>query len=241
MYIYLWLFLASYYNSRWFRGGSVGSVRFLKSGVCSFSTSDRAGGERGVCEGCAQHPGEEIQSLRERTRWMADTVGVHITLRQKNAHGATFIFPVYYPTLASKSYKNLFSLQWIAGYHRRRRRRRRRHVTILIEARHNSDGSGATTRFYRRDSSRRVAIKRSANISRHLVSSRASQIRKRRRSRLFDADLVAARTKGMNSISLFHDQLFYATILAGFTENYWSFKFTLHSAKMHVLLERIFL
>jgi len=59
---------ASYYNPRRSRsispGGPGGGVRFLKSGVCSQFPDLKPG----VAERGARTLGEEIQSLRERTR-----------------------------------------------------------------------------------------------------------------------------------------------------------------------------
>jgi len=111
--------------------------------------------------GCAQHPGEEIQSLRERTRWTADTVvhrGAYNVTPEKCSWHDIHI-PVYYPTLASLRRIKIPTLQ--------SRPPPKEHVTILIEARRNSDGSGATTsNFTDVIPSRWIALKRVVNISR---------------------------------------------------------------------------
>lgn len=109
----------------------------------SFSISDRQhrGGERGVSlhEGCAAPRG------RNTIPTWAYTVngGYHRSAYNVTAEKCSWRdihIPVYYPTLASTSYKNPDSLRTSSP---------KEHVTILIEARRNSDGSGATTRFYR--------------------------------------------------------------------------------------------
>lgn len=195
-----------------FRGGSVGSVHFLKSGVCSSSTSDREGGERS---------GEEIQSLRERTRWTADTVGVHITLRQKNVHGATFIFPYIIRHLPPSPIK-ISSPSRVAVVPSPTPLKE--HVTILIEARHNSDGSGATARFYRRDSSRRVAIKRSANISRHFVP--YEHLKSVSDAAVgYSTPISRCSENKRDGFDFSFSPTVFPRRFAGFTENYWSFKF----------------
>lgn len=142
--------------------------------------------------GCAQHPGEEIQSLRERTRWTADTIGVHITLRQKNAHGATFIFPYIIRHLPLRPIK----IPIPSGPSPKE------HVTILIEVRRNSDGSGATTRFYR---AWFLAMDRDKKSREYFtipfLARRASEIRDVGVG--VDINLVAMWINWINSISLF--------------------------------------
>lgn len=113
--------------------------RKVASVVSRFQTASTEVADEACLCTRVQHPEEEIQSLRERTRWTADTIGVHVTLRQKNAHGATFIFPYIIRHLPLRPIK----IPIPSGPSPKE------HVTILIEARRNSDGSGATTRFYR--------------------------------------------------------------------------------------------